>query len=106
MCGWCSAAMTRASTWNRACGPAPAAPGGRRALQGHAAAQRDLLGLIDDPHSAPADLADDAELAQGRRRRPERVEVPEELEHGEDLGQDGGDLRIAAGQLGDVGGLP
>jgi hypothetical protein len=32
--------------------------------------QRDLLGLVDDAHPAPADLADDpvvAELLQGRR---------------------------------------
>ena len=38
-------------------------------LQRHPAAQADLLGLVDDPHAAPADLAHDpilAELAQGR----------------------------------------
>ena len=38
-------------------------------LEGHAAAQRDLLGLVDHPHPAPADLADDpvvADLSQSR----------------------------------------
>ena len=33
-------------------------------LQGHAAAERDLLGFVDDAHAAAADLADDAEVAQ------------------------------------------
>jgi hypothetical protein len=44
-------------------------------LQGYAAAQRDLLGLVDHPHPATADLAEDpvvADLAKagvgGRRR--------------------------------------
>ena len=36
-------------------------------LQGHATAQRGLLGLVDDAHAAAAELADDPELAQGRR---------------------------------------
>ena len=37
-------------------------------LQGHAAAERGLLGLVDDAHAAAAELADDPELAQGGRR--------------------------------------
>jgi hypothetical protein len=45
--------------------------GHRQELQRHAAAQRDLLGLVDDPHAAAADLADQPEVAQlaepGRR---------------------------------------
>ena len=44
---------------------------GRQDLQGHAAAQRLLLGLVDDAHAAPADLAEDpvvAQLPQGRGR--------------------------------------
>ena len=41
--------------------------GNRQDLQRHAAAERDLLGLVDDPHAAPADLADDAEIAQHAR---------------------------------------
>jgi hypothetical protein len=48
-----------------------AARAGREDLQGHLSAQRDLLGLVDHPHAAAADLAEDAEvadLAQGRRR--------------------------------------
>ena len=42
-------------------------------LQGHAAAEGDLLGLVDHAHAAPADLAEDpvvAHLAQGRQGRP------------------------------------
>ena len=45
----------------------------RQDLQRHAAAQRDLLGLVHDAHAAPADLAEDpvvADLAQGRIRGP------------------------------------
>ena len=37
-------------------------------LQGHAAAERLLLGLVDDAHAAPADLAEDAVVAQPARR--------------------------------------
>jgi hypothetical protein len=33
-------------------------------LQGHAAAQRDLLGLVDDAHATAADLARDVEITQ------------------------------------------
>src|SRR5713226_6200919 len=33
-------------------------------FQGDPPAERDLLGLVDDAHAAPADLADDAEIAQ------------------------------------------
>ena len=33
-------------------------------LQRHLAAQADLLGLVDDPHPAPADLAEDPVIAQ------------------------------------------
>ena len=45
----------------------------RQDLQRHAAAQRDLLGLVHDPHATPADLAEDpvvADLAQGWIRGP------------------------------------
>jgi hypothetical protein len=38
--------------------------GERQHLQGHPPAQGELLGLIDDPHAAPADLADDVEIPQ------------------------------------------
>ncbi len=38
--------------------------GERQYLQRHLAVERDLLGLVDDPHAAPADLAEDAEVAQ------------------------------------------
>ena len=36
----------------------------RQDLEGDVAAQRFLLGLEDDPHAAPADLAEDAEVAE------------------------------------------
>src|SRR5262249_48221656 len=36
------------------------AEGGREDLQGDVPAQRELLGLVDDPHAAPAHLAEDA----------------------------------------------
>jgi hypothetical protein len=48
-------------------------------LQGHAASQRDLLGLVNHPHAAPADLAHDPVVAEflearhGARGRPPRV---------------------------------
>ena len=45
----------------------------RQDLQRHPAAQRDLLGLVDHAHAAPADLAEDpvvADLPQGRIRGP------------------------------------
>src|SRR5262249_39272867 len=38
----------------------------RQHLQGDVPAQGDLLGLIDDAHAAPADLAQDAVVAQPR----------------------------------------
>ena len=68
---WCSRAAARASRWNRAVclGSSRAVPG--QDLQGHVAAQRLLLGLVDDAHAAAADLAEDAEVAQLlQRRRP------------------------------------
>ena len=34
-------------------------------LQGHAPAQRNLLGLVDDAHSSPAKLADQPKIANG-----------------------------------------
>jgi hypothetical protein len=42
--------------------------GERQHLQRHLTVERDLLGLVDDSHSAPADLAEDAEVAQHRCR--------------------------------------
>ena len=38
-------------------------------LQGYLAAERDLLGLVDDAHPAAADLPDDPEVAELLRRR-------------------------------------
>jgi hypothetical protein len=36
----------------------------RQDLEGHAPAERLLLGLVDDPHAAVADFTKDAEVAQ------------------------------------------
>ena len=41
----------------------------RQHLQGHPPGQRQLDGLVDDAHAAPANLADDAEVAQGIGRQ-------------------------------------
>jgi hypothetical protein len=38
--------------------------GEREDLQGHTAAQRDLLGLVDDAHASAADLAQNVEITQ------------------------------------------
>ena len=38
-------------------------------LEGNPPAERLLLGLVDDPHAAPADLAEDAVVAQPRQPR-------------------------------------
>ena len=45
----------------------PAARPGHH-LEGHAAAEGRLLRLVDDAHAAPADLAEQAVLAQEARR--------------------------------------
>ena len=42
---------------------------GRQKLEGDPAAERELLGLVDDAHAAPADLAEDAVVAQLVRDR-------------------------------------
>ena len=47
----------------------------REHLQGDAAAQRDLLGLINDSHSSSADFADDAEVTQLARRGIGRLDL-------------------------------
>ena len=61
---WCSRAAALASRSNRRTCLRVQQRAGREHLQGHAAAQRLLLGLVDDPHAAPADLAEDAVVAQ------------------------------------------
>ena len=67
---WCSRAAERASRSNRRTCLASASAPGRQDLQRHAAAERFLLGLVDDPHPAAAHLAQQAELAQPARRAP------------------------------------
>ena len=66
---WCSRAAARASRWNRSSSFGSRSPCGAQDLQGHAAAQRLLLGLVDDAHAAPADLADDPVVPQLLQRR-------------------------------------
>ena len=88
-------------------------PGGRRQdLQGHATAERSLLGLVDHSHPAAADLADDPELAQhpiliaahrDRGSVVNRRKRMQELQGGEDLGEDAPDLRVPPDKVGDVG---
>jgi hypothetical protein len=84
--------------------------GERQHLQGDAAAQRQLLRLVDDAHAAPAHLADQAEVAQRRRtlrgagrrgRRPGGVHAgqAEQLQRRQHLPQQGGDARVAGGVL-------
>ena len=69
MCGWFKAAATWASIWNRASCLASVPASRRQDFQGDPSAQRGLLGLVDDPHPTPADLAEQAEFAQGVRHR-------------------------------------
>ena len=90
--------------------------GERQDLQRHAAAERELLGLVDDPHAAPADLAEDPEVAQdprqGRLGRPAGdsqiadVGGPQGHQGREDLADQWGQPGVAAGVLLDVGLLP
>ena len=67
---WCSRAAERASRRNRPSCAASSRPCQRQDLQRHVAAERLLLRLVDDPHPAAADLAEDAVLAQPLRRPP------------------------------------
>ena len=40
----------------------------RQYLERHPVAERDLLGLVDDPHAAPTDLAEDPVVADSESR--------------------------------------
>ena len=66
---WCSLAAAFASRSNRRRLAGSRNTAGRQHLQGDAPAERHLLGLVDDAHPAPADLAEDAEVAQVGDRR-------------------------------------
>jgi hypothetical protein len=74
-------------------------------FEGHAPAQRQLLGLVDDPHAAAADLADDAVVAHGiaqtqigvGRYQGRRSACPGDLggrQRGEGLAKQVGQLRV------------
>ena len=83
----------------------------RQDLECHAPAQRDLHGLVDNPHPAPADLADNAIVAQpageiilflraiGRLIGGRQTQ---HLQRGEHLTDDGCDLGMPIGILLDV----
>src|SRR5262249_38181004 len=43
----------------------------------HAAAQADLLGLVDDPHASPADLPEGPVVAQPPRLALDRMPIPD-----------------------------
>ena len=91
---WCSRATVSASRLKPLHGLFVGDGAEPQHLQGHVAAERGLLGLVDDAHAAAAELADDPELAQGRRRLGRRAgRAVDEL----DAGQAGLELR---GQLG------
>ena len=91
----------------------------RQDLQRHPAAQADLLGLVDDPHAAPADLPEDPVVAQplrpardriprGRRRVAVVVDREVLLDHHQGRQQPAdlvGQLGVAGGVLGDAGTL-
>ena len=61
---WCSRAAAFASRRNRSRARRSPATWPGQDLERHPAAQADLLGLVDDPHAAPADLAEDPVVAQ------------------------------------------
>ena len=61
---WCSRAAARASRWNRSTCCAVGQGRIGQDLERDASAERLLLGLVDDAHAAPADLAEDAVVAE------------------------------------------
>src|SRR5262249_32698134 len=74
-------------------------------LERHAPAERDLDGLIDNPHAAPANLAYQAKVTQGAFRLDlwiVRGGYMEDLDRGQHGPQNGGELRIAPGILLDL----
>ncbi len=54
-------------------GPAVAHYAFGQDFQGHTAAQADLLGLVDGPHAAPAELAEDPVVAQSTEPALDRI---------------------------------
>ena len=83
-------------------------PGERKDFQGHPSTERDLLGLVDDPHPTPSHLADDPEIAKlsGGLNPSDRCQpasrgrdLPQgrldEIESGQAIGQIVGDLGMS-----------
>ena len=69
-------------------------------LERHFALERRLLGLVDNPHAAAADLTDDAELAQGRRAEGRRAgRSLDEIDPGQTGLKLSGQLRMRVQQL-------
>jgi len=83
-------------------------------LQGHAPAEGDLLGLIDDAHAAAARFPKNAEVAQTardglehfRRGAAQTGAGADNLQRPEDVAQGCGCLRVAARIFLDVGLVP
>ena len=67
---WCNRAAALASRWNRINWIDPNCRLSGQDLQGHVTAEALLHGLVDDPHAAPADLAEDPIVAQSLGRGP------------------------------------
>ena len=61
---WCSRAAALASRWKRTSSLGSSSRWLAQDLQRHAAAQRFLLGLVDNAHAAAADFTQQAEVAQ------------------------------------------
>jgi hypothetical protein len=89
-------------------------------LQGDPTVQRELFGLVDDPHAAAPDFAQDPEIAQdaqlgaGDRVRQRQVgsildsraaQVGHHLQGGEQLAQSLGMLRVLGGEFTRIEGL-
>ena len=104
---WCSRATVSASRWNRCIASSSATAPYRRTFRATLAPERGLLGLVDHAHAAPAELAEDPELAQGCRLLGSRE--PGRTVHELDAGETGlelrGQLRMVFQQLVAVGSL-
>ena len=111
---WCRQAAACASFLNR-CNCRGIERGGQRQhLQGDTTAERELLGLINDPHAAAPDFAEDPEIAHdaqlgagdrvrqwqaGSIPRSRAAQLGHHLQGGEQLAQSLGVLRVLGGKI-------
>ena len=111
---WCREAAACASVLNR-CSCAGIERGGKRQdLQGDTTVERELLGLIDDPHATASDFAEDPEIAHdaqlgggdGFRHRQlgsiphsRAAQLGHHLQGGEQFSQSLGMLRVLGGKF-------